>query len=309
MKLSKLYIIAAAFLLVGIIVFVAGFAMLDFDFSNFDTEPVYTPMKYTESGSISGIVIKDDGADIKFTQSSDKKIHIKYYENGVRTYEITKLEGDILSVELKNNADWKQKLNLSRSTPVITVMLPKKFRGDIRIESQKGDVEFDSVVAEGVTVTSSGGDIRMFGCTVSGNMTATAQSGNVELYNNKISGVAQFNSFRGNILAQLVTASEIYVDTTRGHVTLADVSSLGNIFGECDGGDIRLSALGAKQSITLIADGGSIRGSLTGHADDYAYNCNAQGGACNLPQNNLGGKKNLNLRTQNGDIDISIATK
>ena len=41
MKLSKLYIIAAAFLLVGIIVFTVGFAMLGFDF------PILIPSRFT----------------------------------------------------------------------------------------------------------------------------------------------------------------------------------------------------------------------------------------------------------------------
>ncbi len=307
MKLSKLYIIAAAFLLVGIIVFVSGFAMLDFDFSNFDTEPVYTPVKYSESGNVEGIVIKDSGADIRFTESNDKKIHIKYYENGIRTYEITKLDGDILNVELKNNADWTQILNLSRSTPVITVMLPKKFDGDIRIECKNGDIDLDGINAESITAAANGGDVKIIGCTAKSNLTASAQSGNVELYNNDIAGAAQVSSFRGNLLAQLVTAGEIYADTTRGYMTLADVTSLGNIFGECEGGDIRLSALGAEQSITLITENGDIRGSLSGAAGDYSYNCSAQDGNCNLPQSSLNGEKSLNLRTQNGDIDIFIA--
>ncbi len=305
MKLSKLYIIAAAFLLVGIIVFTVGFAMLGFDFSNFDTEPVYTPIKHTADSSITSIVIKDDGADIRFIESSDKKIHIKYYENTIRTYEISENDG-ILSIELKTNPSWTQKLNLSRSTPVVTVMLPKKWSGDVLAESQKGDIEFDSIKAKNITANGTAGDVKLIGCTITGNLTASAKSGNLELYNNTVSGAARLSAFKGNLLAQLISVKDLYADATRGYITLADVSATQNIFGECTSGDIRLSSLIAKQSITLISANGSIRGSLKGSADDYSYNCSAQDGSCNLPESQLGGKINLNLRTSKGDIEVHV---
>lgn len=309
MKLSKIYILAAAFLFVGIIVFFIGFAMMGFNLSNFDTEPVYTPVKYTADGDLSGIVIKDRDADVRFELSDDKKVHIKYYENGIRTYEVTTLEGGILSVELKDNADWTQKLRLSRSTPVITVMLPAKFDGDIRVECENGDIDLEGITADGITTVSNGGSVKIIGCSIDGNLSSSSQNGNIELYNNTVEGAAQLSSYKGNILAQLITANEIYADTSDGYMTLADVTSLGNVFGECDGGDIRLSALDAEYGITLITENGDIRGSLKGVADDFSYNCNAQNGSCNLPQNQLGGSHNLNLRTQNGDIDVYIAAE
>ncbi|MBR3593097.1 MAG: DUF4097 family beta strand repeat protein [Clostridia bacterium] len=307
MKLSKVYITAVAFLLVGVIVFFVGFAMLGFDFTNFDTEPVYTPVKYSESGNLEGIVIKDSDADIKFTLSEDKKVHIKYYENGIRTYNITMLDNDVLSVEQHSTADWTEALRLSRSTPVITVMLPKNFKGAVKVECENGDIEFDSITADGISAVSKNGDVRVIGSKINGILIATTEEGNIELYNNDIKNAAQLSSTKGNVLAQLVTAKELYAEVRSGYMTLADVKSLGDIFGEVNGGDIRLSALSAKYGITLITKKGDIRGSILGSAEDFSYNCNAEGGTCNLPEKQPGGEHNLNLRTQKGDIEVSIA--
>jgi hypothetical protein len=309
MKLSKVYITAVAFLLVGVIVFLVGFSMLGFDFSNFDTEPVYTPVKYSESGKLEGIIIKDSDADVKFTLSEDKKVHIKYYENGIRTYNITKLDNDVLSIEQHSTADWTEILRLSRSTPVITVMLPKNFQGAIKVECENGDIEFDSIASYGISAISKNGNIRIIGSKINGILTATAEDGNIELYNNEIKNAAQLSANKGNVLAQLVTVKELYSEVRNGYMTLADVNSLGDIFGEVNGGDIRLSALNAKYGITLITKKGDIRGSILGSAEDFSYNCSAEGGTCNLPEKQLGGEHNLNLRTQKGDIEVNITAE
>ena len=91
MKYGKLYVTAAIFLFIGIFIFAIGFAMMGFNIMNFDTEPAYIEKSYSLDGNVSAIVVEEFDATINVLPSADKKINIKYYENGNKTYSIGKL--------------------------------------------------------------------------------------------------------------------------------------------------------------------------------------------------------------------------
>ncbi len=304
MKYSKLYLASAALLFAGLVIFLIGFAMLGFDIRNFDTEPAYVSDTYTASGATKEIIIEEYDADIKLNLSKDEKVHIKYYENGIRVYDITDVSG-IVTVTSKQESNF---IGISVSTPTVTVSLPEGFGGAIKISNQAGNITADDITAAAISAETENGYIRVSGTVTSGNLELETDNGNIELYNINSTGTVKLLTDNGNLFVQKLNAYDMYAEADLGHLTLADVAVTGSIFGECDEGDTQISEVSVGSALTLIADNGDIRGSVTGADTDYSYNCDARNGTCNLPADLLGGKKQLNIRTENGDIEIYTVT-
>lgn len=308
MRTQKIYILSAVCLFVGLIVFLIGFAMMGFNIMNFDTEPAYNKAVYDASGDIEGIVIDEHGADVKFVSSDDGKVHIKYYENSRRGYVFNTEPNGNLHISSIFNNDWTQIFGISVSTPTLTVMLPKDFKGDVKVDCTLGDIVCDNISAGSFSAETENGDVKLSGAAFSGHLTVDTELGSAEAYNVQVDRTAKLSAENGTLFAQIFKSADFYAESENGHITLADISFSGSMFSESENGNVLLSNINVGRSITLISENGDIKGNIKGAVADFTYNCSAQNGSCNLPQSLLGGEKQLNAKCENGDIEIYMLT-
>ncbi len=300
MRPSRIYLISAALLFTGLILFLIGFALLGFDIRNFDTEPPYTATTYTASGATKEIVIDEIGADIKLVASKDEKVHIKYYQNGIRMYNVTDVSG-IVTVGSHEQSSF---IGISVSTPVVTIALPANFGGAVKIADESGNITATDVALYSLSAETDNGNIKLSGVTTQGHLELDTENGAIELYSVVSGSTAKLSAEDGNLFIQKTSVTDLYAETESGYLTLADITASGSIFGDSEDGDTQISNVSVGTALTLISENGDIRGTIAGNENDYSYNCDAQNGSCNLPNGLLLGNKQLNIRTENGSIEI-----
>lgn len=305
MKHGKNYALAALFLCAGLIVFIIGFAMMGFNVMNFDTEPVYIQKNYTADSGVTALRFEETDADITVKPSDDGKIHIKYYENANKTYNIEKQDdGTLIVSKTVEKGFFDNFLVISVSTPFLTVELPTDYSGSLAVFSTDGDITVSDITAETLRIRSDGGNIKTNNVFCEGNIDTATDTGSLEVYETATNGTAKFKSDSGRLFVQSVSAKDIYVETVNGHMTLVDISAADTVFAESDYNGIKLSSIDIGKSLTVIADNGGISGSVVGNEWDFAYNCSASNGKNNLSELPSLGTKQLNLRAENGDIEI-----
>lgn len=310
MKYGKIYITAAIFLFIGIIIFVIGFAMMGFNIMNFDTEPAYIEKSYSLDGNVSSIVVEEIDATINILPSSDKKINIKYYENGNKTYSIGKLADGSLSIRKNKVAGlFNNLLTFSVSTPILTIEVPEKYEGKMIIENQNGNTIAEGISMGSIKVEAENGFVRIYESSVLGNLDIDTENGNIELYETQVDGTAKLSCENCRLFAQAVTASEIYTENENGFTALVNTKAKNTIFAENENGNIELSSVEFSVGAIIITENGDIRGSVIGEESDFSFNCVSTNGKCNLGNTATQGAKQLNLRSENGDIDITFLSE
>ncbi len=309
MKHGKIYLLSAVCLCAGLVVFIIGFAMMGFNVLNFDTEPAYIEQSYTVKSNIASLKVDDENANINIRPSQDKNIHIKYYENGNKTYNITNLADGSVSVKKHTiNGFFNNFLIISISTPTLTIEVPENYGGKLYIENSGGNITAEGISLGILSVEADGGDIRISKTTILDNLDAEADGGNIEFYESDIKGTCKLACDGGRLFMQSVTGSDLYAETDGGLLTMVNTDIKESIFAETDGGNIEISSVQFGNGMTLIADGGNVRGSVVGSAEDFTYNCIANGGSCNLQNDSASGPKQLNIRTSGGNIEINFVT-
>ncbi len=305
MKHGKNYALAALFLSAGLVVFLVGFAMMGFNVMNFDTEPAYIQKTYTAENGVTALRVEETDADISIKPSDDGKIHIKYYENAKKTYNIEKQDdGTLLVSKTTENGFFDNFLVISVSTPFLTVELPMDYSGSVAVSSTDGDITVCDAVMKTLRIESDGGSIKINNVACEDNIDAKTDAGSLEVYDTVTNGTAKFKTESGRLFAQSVSARDIYGEVVGGHMTLVDIIAVDTVFAESDYNDIELSSIDVGKSLTVIADNGGISGSVVGNEQDFAYNCSVSNGKNNLSELPSLGTKQLNLRAENGDIEI-----
>lgn len=309
MKYGKIYVTAAIFLFIGIFIFGIGFAMMGFNIMNFDTEPAYIEKSFSLDGNVSAIIVEEIDATINVLPSADKKINIKYYENGNKTYSINKLVDGSLSIKKNKISGFWNFFTFSVSTPILTIEIPEKYEGKLLIENQNGNTIAEGICMGSIKAEAENGFVRVYESKILGNLDVDAENGNIELYETTVGKTAKLSCENGRLFAQALTASEIYTENENGFTALVDLTSKNTIFAESENGNIELSGVEFNVGATLITENGDIRGSVIGEESDFTFNCVSSRGKCNLENGVSQGAKQLNLRSENGDIEISFLSE
>ncbi|WP_373264085.1 DUF4097 family beta strand repeat-containing protein [Hungatella hathewayi] len=98
----------------------------------------------------------------------------------------------------------------------------------------------------------------------------------------------------------------IALSTTNENIVLPALTVTGNIGISSNGGNITFGNLDVGNSLTLTVKNGDISGTIVGSYDDFAIQSEIKKGESNLPNNKDGGAKNLNVSSNNGNINIEF---
>ena len=102
---------------------------------------------------------------------------------------------------------------------------------------------------------------------------------------------------------------QLTLSTTNENISLSALAVTGSVSISANGGNISFGNLDVGSALTLEVKNGDISGAIVGGYDDFAIQSNSKKGETNLPEQKDGGEKNLNVSSNNGDVNIEFITK
>ena len=102
---------------------------------------------------------------------------------------------------------------------------------------------------------------------------------------------------------------QLTLSTTNENISLSALAVTGSVSISANGGNISFGNLDVGSALTLEVKNGNISGAVVGGYDDFAIRSNSKKGETNLPEQKDGGEKNLNVSSNNGDVNIEFITQ
>ena len=102
---------------------------------------------------------------------------------------------------------------------------------------------------------------------------------------------------------------QLTLSTTNENISLSALAVTGSVSISANGGNISFGNLDVGSALTLEVKNGDISGAIVGGYDDFAIQSNSKKGEINLPEKKDGGEKNLNVSSNNGDVNIEFITQ
>ncbi len=225
---------------------------------------------------------------------------------------------------------WNEFLNMKddRSTNTIVVGIPKKYKGEIQIESNVGDISWANIDAriKELSIKVAFGDVKFEHVQVKNKARLQVDSGDLKLYDFDIEKELEVETMYGDISMNQIKASNMSVASNSGDIQMSGIH-IDSLRMEMLYGDLALRDVKGKQLIVKSQSGDiatksldlnkiSIEGEygdisckdLAGSYEDYKILTNTKYGDCNIDPK-LEGKKVLEIRTNSGDINGSFTSK
>lgn len=316
-KMKKWLLVAAVLVILGAVIFGGTMMTLGWDFSKLSTVK-YDTAVHTFLDEIKHISIDADTADITFVPSADGNTKVVCYEREKEKH-IVSLEGDTLTIELRDERRWYEHIGIGFETPKITVYLPAGDYGALTAELSTGDVDIPKDFSfEEMDIRGSTGDVNI-DASVSGSVEVKTSTGDITV-NNISAGSMELSASTGKITVTGVDCKgNITADVSTGKVSLTDVKCE-NLSSEGDTGDLTLKNVIANQAftmerstgkvnfercdaaqITVETDTGHIKGSLL---SEKVFIARTDTGRVDVPDTASGGK--CRLTTSTGSIKIQL---
>lgn len=307
MKLNKVQIGALICLAIGLIIFIVGFAMLNFDITKLSTETAFRAKNYISSEPVRAICIDDRNADIEVSPSEDDKVHITYFVNDKEYYDISETEEGDLNIQSKSRRKWYDYLfNFQFEQPKLLVGIPENYNGDITVRSHDGYIQVKEIGVDDLFLTASNHEIQIQNVSASGRLEAKTSDANIYINDSKAAGDIACHTYSGKIDLDAVEGKTIDAENSDGRIALKKVISKESILLKTLSDDIRLDTVEFSEELTCNVTDGSVKGSVTGKLADYSVTAKAIDGKSNLPESMDSGDKIINIKTSSGDINIDF---
>ena len=98
----------------------------------------------------------------------------------------------------------------------------------------------------------------------------------------------------------------VTLSTTNENITLPALAVTGEISLSSNGGNLSFENLDVGRALTLHAKNGNITGTIAGSYDDFVIQTQIKKGESNLPDEQSGGEKTLDVSCNNGDVSIEF---
>ena len=333
------FVIAAALIVFGGLIFVIAMSVNGWDFGKLGSSRLETNI-YEITEDFDGITIETDTADIEFFPSNDGKCKVVCYEREAQGHTVEVKDGK-LSVKISDVdvRKWYSYI-LNFGGDKITVYLPKQIYSSLFIETDTGDVEigraftFGSAEIIGSTgdveisasvegklyIKMSTGDIELEDLTAA-EIEAKASTGDIEFENVKTGSAnlsvstgeisIQSSEFSGDLAIKVSTGKSYLENVTcknltssgnTGDISLKKVIASEKISIERSTGDVRFNFSDAAE-ISVETDTGSVKGTLL---SEKVFIARSDTGKIDVPKTKNGGF--CEITTDTGNIIISLVT-
>lgn len=336
-KSAIVAIIVAAILLVsGTALFLAGFAMMNFNFKGM-TDMKYTTQTHKITEDFSSISIDISVSDVAFMLSDNGETRVECYENDKHIHTVAVNDGVLCIGEQKSfnifnfiNIDFDKprvtlyltrtqfdSLHINSDTSLIVVPAQLSFNA-CNIQNRTGDVSFNAT-SNSLSIKATTGRIMVSDIAPTGDVQLQTNTGHVTLRSAQIDGHLFIHTTTGRIHLEDVDCGRIDLESSTGDKTIlrlncasltsesstgrsrfTDVIAKGKISIEADTGDVKLEKCDAAE-LSIKTDTGDVSGSLLSEKIFYAE---TDTGRVRVPHTTTGGK--CEVKTDTGNITFTV---
>lgn len=299
--MKKWIITGAVVFLCGLIVFSCAMLNMNWDYDKLSTLSEYHTVTKEYEGN-KNIILKDRNVPVRIEKSADNKIHLTYSENEDETYSVSE-QGNDISITKNVDFEWFERIFVVNfETPEFVIALPEKYLGDLDIKTSNANIELISVTANDCILKSSNGKIDLLDIFTE-TLSAVTSNSPIKALNVAVRKDAVLDTSNSQIVAESVTAQKLTVKTSNGDITAESVSALDGVSLKTSNADIEVDEI-YSNNIILKTSNSDIEGYIPGPITDYTITSKTSNGDNNLPENQVGGSKTLDVKTSNGDIEI-----
>ena len=212
-------VIAVVLVLAGGILFGGALLTLGWNFTNFSTEN-YETNEYEIQEEYKDISITTDTADIVFAPSEDEKTLVVCSEQQNIKHTVV-VEDGILIIKSVDTRKWYEHIGINFGTSKITVYIPQKEYDTISVETSTGDVLLKQVLAAG----------RFF---------IETDTGDVEFDSSDATEIF-VETDTGDVTGTLLSEKIFFAETDTGRIEVPKTTSGGKCEIITDTGDIKLN--------------------------------------------------------------------
>lgn len=306
---NKKNIVASILLVAGLVIFLIGFGIAGFDFSELSTEPPYINKVFETAEQIDSINIKTRDNEVTLIPSNDDMFHIDYNENGKDLFDISVVNGE-LRIIYKSSRKWYDYIcNIKFDDQFVKIAIPEKFTGNIDMDTRNSEIFLDALSADTLTIDAANDEIELKNLTISGNLTVDNRNNRVTMENITANGQIYCKNRNAGIVLYDLSGKDIIADNRNGSIKCRNTVSEATIDLTTYNNTIALDSVDYGTKMICDNTNGDIEGTICGNIGDFSIEAYAKHGECNLPENLKSGDKILNLSTSNDDIDIEFINK
>lgn len=217
-------IVAVALVILGAVICIAAAASMKFDFRKMD-DGNYETNTYVVKEKFSSISIDVTTEKIALRPAVDGKCSVVCFEEENLKHEVSVSNGT-LTVKEQDERKWSDHVGFYTRTPEITVYLPENSYVDLSIKTDTGDIEIPA-------------DFSFESASIKGD------TSDIEFYAS-IKGLLMIHVTTGDIKTENITAGELDLKATTGHITVESVKCGGDIFVGVNTGKVRLQDVSCK---------------------------------------------------------------
>lgn len=320
-KATKVWLItAAALVLIGCVLFAGVAALLKWDFTKLATVQ-YETNTHEISEAFDCISINSDTADIEFVLSESGNCKVECLDEENLRHSVS-VEDGTLTIELidaRSGFDYVRHIGINVGSSRITVYLPKTEYASLLIRESTGYIEMpEDFSFKDVDISLSTGDVD-FGASASGLLKIRTSTGQIHAQNLS-AGELDLTASTGHVTVSGVSCEgDVRVHVTTGKVNLTDIACK-NVFTNGNTGDIFMKNVLASETFSIerstgdvafdacdaaeifvTTDTGDVSGTL---CSDKVFFTQTDTGDVDVPQSLTGGR--CEITTDTGDVRISI---
>lgn len=311
MKLTKKVplIIAIAFAAVGILLAAVSVVMVHGDFRLLSTTTPYVEKTYSvNADTVHTVILNTYDQKVQIVKSADNQIHLDYFDRDKEQYTISSSNGELL-IDLTRNMKWFDYIGIDFYGGVtFKIAVPDDMVCDFSLSTSNGQITMDNLSEKGnLALTTSNGNIVLTDVTTTGSLKSGTSNGYIGMSNLSAAGPIEASTSNSNISANGVSASGISMHSSNGKLNLSNMNSKKDIDIGTSNSNIQFSNISVATLFKIRSSNGSINGDINDTMKDFTVISHTSNGNDNLPESLAGGSKSLDVKTSNGNINVSFS--
>lgn len=280
MKKTAIWLIIATILVVtGTVAFIIALSMNNWDFKRFDTTK-YVTNTYEINDDFNDLLLHTTEADIIFMPSDDNICKVICYEAETAKHDVI-VKDNALTINVDDQRKWYNYINISLSSPSITVYLPKSEYNSLSVKTNTGAIRVKNITTDNLELSTTTGSISVDSVKCTNDIKLDVTTGSVTVKNTHCNNFSSDGDTGMLSLDNLISDGIFDIERTTGGVK----------FKHCDASEIYVKTSTGNVSGSLLSEKTFVTETTTG--------------VVKVPKNTTGGKCEITTTTGNIKIELT----